>query len=967
MSYEEDDLKDSILNGFIDQDLWPSITKFEPSLLHNGKGDSLYSHIQNELEQCDSFTFAVAFISESMLVPLKTKMADLAEQGVKGRILTSNYLTFNAPKMFRELLKLPNVDIRISPDQGFHAKGYLFNHKDNDYQTAYIGSSNFTSSALFKNYEWNIRFTSAVNGAITGTIRDEINTEWQRAYPLTNQWIDLYEQDYNAHLTESNIQKISHLQESRVTYVINKKKKNEIQPNQMQKDALQQIEQLRKNNQRRGLVVSATGTGKTYLGAFDVRNYQPKKFLYIVHREQILDKTIKSFKEILGGADSDYGKLGGGNSQTDCRYLFATIQTLANTDWLHRFPCNYFDYILVDEAHKTGAKSYQRVLDYFQPDFLLGMTATPERMDNFNVFELFDYNIAYEIRLQDALEEDMLCPFNYVGVTDYEDSQHQISDERSDLKWLVSDERVKYIIEQTQYYGFSGDVLHGLIFCSRKDEAKELAACLTSQGYTSVALTGETPEKKREQAVEKLEKGEITYLITVDVFNEGIDIPCVNQVVMLRNTQSSIIFIQQLGRGLRKADKKEYLTVIDFIGNYKNNYLIPIALTGDKSRNSDQARDDLEAKTLAGLSTVSFTRLARKLIYDSIAETKLTSMNTLRNDYVALKEKIGRIPLIVDFQKFDGIDSEVFADRRWGNYYQFLLKMKEDVHLTAQENAALTFVTCELMNGKRAPELMLLDKLVQRQQNNDTNGINVEELSELFMQFEVKWNSEIQSSLTNIFKLSFFSDGDQKRYGNNAIIEENDGNYKLSSQLSNELAHDKLFVNLFKDAINAGLSNVKMYDTMQKFTLYKKYTRKDVCRLLNWDKDISSTVYGYRIKDGKCPIFVTYSKSRDIDLGIQYEDRFLSPQIFLWYSRHNRRLESKEIQSVLNDNTDILLFVKKSDAEGSDFFYLGPVSVVLDSVSQEEIKTGIKNEPIVKMNLKLKYPVEYDYYTRITN
>ncbi|MCZ3393065.1 DEAD/DEAH box helicase, partial [Enterococcus faecium] len=299
------------------------------------------------------------------------------------------------------------------------------------------------------------------------------------------------------------------------------------------------------------LVISATGTGKTYLGAFDVKKFSPDKFLYIVHREQILDKTISSFKKILSNEPAeDFGKVSGNSKDFEGKYLFATIQTLSRDNWLERFDKDEFDYILVDETHRAGAESYKKVLNYFTPQFMLGMTATPDRMDNFNLYELFDYNIAYEIRLQKALDENMLCPFHYIGITDYE-VDGQITDDTSQLNWLVSEDRVDYVIKQTEYYSYSGEALQGLIFCSRTEEAKRLAETLSLKRHPSKALTGETPQWEREKIIEELEQRKIEYIITVDVFNEGIDIPCVNQVVMLRNTQSSIVFIQQLGRGLR--------------------------------------------------------------------------------------------------------------------------------------------------------------------------------------------------------------------------------------------------------------------------------------------------------------------------------------------------------------------------------------------------------------------------------
>src|SRR5699024_166844 len=363
----------------------------------------------------------------------------------------------------------------------------------------------------------------------------------------------------------------------------------EIEPNKMQQEALQQIQAVRDRGKDKSIVVSATGTGKTYLSAFDVRRYKPKRMLFVAHREQILEKAKEDYQQLLGGLSRKFGILSGAKRESDTCYVFATIQTLAKETTLNEFNSNDFDYIIIDEVHKAGAESYNKVIDYFKPKFLLGMTATPERTDDVNVFELFDYNVAYEIRLQDALEADMLCPFHYFGVTDIEINGSVIGD-TSLFSNLVTEERVNHILERINYYGYSGNSVKGLIFCSRKDEAKELSRAFNKRGLRTVALTGNQTQKERLSAINSLESGHLDYILTVDIFNEGVDIPCVNQIVMLRQTQSSIVFIQQLGTGLCKHESKKFVSVIDFIGNYKNNYLIPIALSGDRSRSKDNLR-----------------------------------------------------------------------------------------------------------------------------------------------------------------------------------------------------------------------------------------------------------------------------------------------------------------------------------------------------------------------------------------
>src|SRR5690625_3995027 len=519
--------------------------------------------------------------------------------------------------MFEELLKLENVSLRITHAQGFHAKGYIFEQEN--YYSLIIGSSNLTTSALKTNYEWNVKLNSLNQGEFVNHFKNQFNDIWLESTELTTEWIERYKLDYEKYSIKRQFINHQPLNLNEIYEPNNSVQvAQEIKPNKMQEAALMQISGLRERKYDKGLVISATGTGKTYLAAFDVRVYQPKRMLFIVHREQILLNALEDFKRILGGKDEDFGILSGTRKDYNAKYLFATIQTISRTDYLSQFKKDEFDYILIDEVHRAGASSYERVLDYFEPDFLLGMTATPERTDDFNIYNIFDYNIAYEIRLQEALEEDMLCPFHYFGVSDFEYNGEIISDTTL-LNTLVTEERVNHLIEKMEYYGYSGDQVKGLMFCSRKEEAHRLSLALNDKGFRTVALTGEDKQEERELRIDQLENGALDYILTVDIFNEGIDIPSINQIVMLRQTQSSIVFIQQLGRGLRKHDSKDFVTIIDFIGNYKNNYLIPIALSGDQSQNKDSIRRNMKDTTyIKGVSTVNFEEVAKKRIFDTI-------------------------------------------------------------------------------------------------------------------------------------------------------------------------------------------------------------------------------------------------------------------------------------------------------------------------------------------------------------
>ena len=974
-------IKNAILNSFLDKNTFEQNDEYAAKLIANTKDETMYNRILDEVQYCKSFTFAVAFIESGILNSLKTVLKDL---NVQGRILTSTYLYFNKPQMFRELLKLPNVEIRVY-DQNhgkLHAKGYLFQHEG--YHSALVGSSNFTAGALKVNKEWNLLFTSHNNGKLTEDIASEIEEQWKGASKLTPEWIDEYEKKYKIQ-NKPAIKVVSQsVDEDNSNYSI-------IKPNKMQKEALKNLQKLRLLRETKGLIISATGTGKTYLAALDVKNYNPKRFLFVAHREQILKKSLDSFHKVLGGdKKTNYGILSGNTKNTDAKYLFATVQTLSKAENLNQFKRDEFDYILIDEAHHVGSKIYGKLLDYFTPDFLLGMTATPERSDDKNIYELFDYNVPYEIRLQEALEEEMLVPFHYIGVSDYT-YNGEVIDDNTNLKYLVSEERVKYVVEQSKYYGYDGDVLHGLVFVSRKEEADEIAKLLTKNGYPAQMLSGEDSQEQREQAIEKLKNGELTYLVTVDIFNEGIDIPFINQVIMMRKTESVIVFVQQLGRGLRKAQGKEYLTVIDFIGNYKNNYLIPVALTGDQSRTREGIREHVETGQIEGLSTINFELVAKKRILKQLRGKKNLFTLEIKKDYQELKRRLNKTPLIADFIKNNMVASQAILSilNKKGNYNDFLLKVDKDAAYSWENDyldKTLTFITSEFLSGKRIHELLLLQKLLD-------NGVSSRsELEKLVVDNGSYCNDDVLNSVERILTLEYYKpksydDKNDKeknktefaKLGGQTLIEiGNNKEYRFNKEISELLEKDHGFKKLFVDVIKAGLLNAREYDKENIFTIEKRYTRSDVNRLLNWQRKIpAQSIGGYFIENGYCPIFVTYVKSNDIENSIKYEDRFISNSKIHCYTKNGRKLGKGETLKMFagvsegNPKLTYLLFVKRSDAEDDDeFVYLGTGKVTADSLKQEyreiDKKGKLVNTPIVSYDLKLDIPVSLARYRMLT-
>ncbi|WP_062515131.1 DUF3427 domain-containing protein [Halobacillus sp. KGW1] len=947
-------LQHSFHKGFIDKEFSAS-TRFRPELLVNSKEErkDVLTSLVDELKKCRFFMFSVAFITESGLATLKAHLLDLKRKGVRGEILTSTYQMFNKPKVFKELLKLENVTVRIADIEGFHSKGYIFQH--DTHVSLIVGSSNLTTNALKVNYEWNIKLTSHENGEIIHHFNSQFRDMWKRAVPLTREWIVEYEEGYVA-------PPLFEVADGRQSYTSNKVLDSlSIEPNTMQAAALAGIQQVREAGEEKALIVSATGTGKTYLSAFDVRRVRPRRMLFVVHREQILYKAMRDFQKVLGGDDRDFGILSGTKKETDARYLFATVQMISKSNVMRTFDAKAFDYILIDEVHKAGAQSYLKVMDYFKPQFLLGMTATPERTDGFNLFELFDYNVAYEIRLQEALEADMLTHFHYFGVTDLAIEGNEVS-EYEVFNRLLAKERVDHVLEKVEYYGFSGERLSGLIFCSSKKEANQLSILMNERGYDTVALTGEDSQEERQKQVERLENGTLDYILTVDIFNEGIDIPCINQVVMLRQTQSSIVFIQQLGRGLRKHETKDYVTVIDFIGNYKNNYLIPVALSGDQSQNKDNIRRRvIDTSYIQGRSTINFEEVAKERVYDAIRTASLTNVKVLREAYTELKNRIGRMPMLVDFQANQSIDPKVLVDKK-GNYYDFLVSLKEDVgHVSEYEKMILTMLSQEILSGKRIHEAVLLKLLLDH--STISHNFYIDKLKEV----NGRVDGDTLSSVERMLNLHFFKSNDQKKYGNKPIVVFGRSEISWGKEVQAALTLNETFLQFVHDVVSVAITNTNQYTLDQPFTLFQKYSRKDACKLLNWENDESSTIYGYKPKFDTCPIFITYHKDDEVEARVDYKDEFLNSEVLTWYTRSNRSLASNEVKKIVEAEQRgiaIHIFVKKDDGEGSDFYYLGEAIPDQNTVEETSMGDGEKQLPVVRMNMKLVNQVDqkiFDY------
>ena len=947
-----------LVNSIIDSNL-----ALVPKLIINDytKGEKVLTEIINGLNKCKEFFISVAFITYSGLLPLLETLEKLNKNGIKGKILTTNYLNFSEPKALKKLLSFSNIQVKMYSKENFHTKGYIFKNK-NHYKVI-VGSSNLTQTALTKNKEWNLKISSLKEGALTKEIISEFNNLWIDAQDLTLSWLEIYEDIY--------IKQREYTRKTKVPSI----KQYKLIPNRMQVAAIESLNELRKKGKDKALLISATGTGKTYLSAFELRKYNPKKALFIVHREQIARQALESYKDVFGDTKT-MGILSGNSKDINREIIFSTIQTLSKDDILYNFKKDEFDYIVIDEVHKAGANSYQKVVNYFMPKFLLGMTATPERNDDFDIFKMFDNNIAYEIRLQQALEEDLLCPFHYFGISDVTVDGTELND-NSDFRFLVAEERVNHIIDKINFYGYCGDRVKGLIFCSSKKEAKKLSNIFNNRGYKTVALTGEDSQEVREDAIKRLEQDEIDnsldYIFTVDIFNEGVDIPSINQIVMLRPTQSAIIFVQQLGRGLRKSKFKEYVVIIDFVGSYNNNFLIPIALSGDRTFNKDNIRRYVleSSKVIPGCSTINFDEISKKRIFQSIDSANFNDIRMIKQEYRELKQKIGKIPTLMDFDKYNAIDPlRFFENKNLKSYYGFLNKYESEytIELNSIEKLFIEFISKKLASGKRPHELLLLKSIL----NNDYKLIAM--LSKnLKENYNINLSLIARENVINVLTNKFLTGQDKKTYDKCVFIQKQDDDYIVSKEFYN-LLKNKDFKDMVSELIEFGLNRYnKNYSKRYKdtsFQLYQKYTYEDVCRLLEWEKgEVALNIGGYKFdkKTKTYPVFINYDKHETIEDSINYEDRLLSECQLIAISKSGRTKKSDDVVQIYNaekNNVNMYLFIRKNkdDKISKEFYFLGKIKAFGES---KEFVMKNTTKTAVEIKYQLLTPIRSDIYDYI--
>ena len=648
-----------------------------------GDKDHLYPNLKQSFKTATTIDIIVSFLMESGVKLLLQDLKEALKRGVKIRILTGNYLKITQPQalyLLKSELK-DKVDLRFynNPNKSFHPKAYMF-HNPIDSEI-YIGSSNISKGALTSSIEWNYRFlkSNAPNDfkIFYDTFEDLFNNH---SLIITDEVLKNYSKQWTRPKVYKDMEK-----EDKEDNVI-----NIFEPRGAQIEALYSLEKSREEGFDKGLVVAATGIGKTYLAAFDSVKYN--KILFIAHREEILKQAAQSFKNVRNS--NDIGFFYGNQKDTNNSFIFALVQTLGKDEYLNEeyFSKDYFDYIVVDEFHHAVSNNYRKIINYFTPKFLLGLTATPERLDSKDVFALCDYNMVYEVRLKDAINKGWLVPFRYYGIYDdtvnYEgiDYKNGKYDDKQLEEALMLNKRVELILNHYLKYNSK----RAMGFCSSKHHAEYMAKVFNENNIPAVAVySGEKGEysEERNLALSKLTSGELKVIFSVDMFNEGLDIPSIDMVMFLRPTQSPTIFLQQLGRGLRKSKDKYYLNVLDFIGNYKKSNLVPFLLSGQEYSAVESKKNKQNDYEFPEECIVDFDfRIID--IFKNQAEREMKVKDKIKEQFEVVSDMLGHRPSRLEL--FTYMDDEVYKNiksikKEMNPFSNYLEYIKENDKLTDDE------------------------------------------------------------------------------------------------------------------------------------------------------------------------------------------------------------------------------------------------------------------------------------------
>ena len=915
----------------------------EDKFLSNYSQIKFLDYIKKSIQKCKSFCFSVSFIKKAGLILLEKEIVNALERGVNGKIITSTYQNFTdiaSLEIFVDWMnKYPNfschLDFNCFGENGFHSKGYIFEFDDKN--EIVIGSTNITRFALLKNVEWNVSITDKSKFDSYSQSTDEFLNLWNNTLELNKNLINKYKIQLDYAIEKWDMDYVD---------VANNKTK----PNAMQKKALKELRRNRDMGVNKALVISATGSGKTYLCAFDALNYDAKRVLFVCHRDKILYDAQETFKKVFGSTRT-YGLYVGNNKDIDCDFIFASNVMLSLH--LDEFDPREFDYICIDEAHHSTATTYKKIIEYFKPGFLLGITATADRMDNVDVYELFDRNVPYQLNLRDAIINDLVVPFHYYGIRD------KLVDYRSKDRDIISREiarnsNIDFIRREIESHRPEGK-LKAIAFCTSLAHCSLMAESFNEIGYNAISLTGKNDLGQRIKAFNDLQddNNNLEIICTVDILNEGVDIPRVNMVLFLRPTESQIVFLQQLGRGLRKCEGKEYVTVLDFIGNnYQRSVQIAMGL-GTLGRTSiiekpylmDLVRTDFSSLDIPGV-IINIDQLSKEEMIDNLKSQNFNTIDFLTQDYKNFKEYLHSetYPSHMDYLDSDcspNLLRFIKSTMKGGknkSYYSFMKKIGEE-SLPLFNNEEITLIDSieELLPLVRADEYLIIRQLLL------TNSLDLNSL--------LDYNSKVTNTTLNnaLFLLK-----------KEKII--TDDNFLNVIKINNDL------IDYLKDTIEYGLTryDIEFGEFNTKFKLYGNYYKEQIMRSLC----LPNLMYMKGTKfdeNGETYLFVGLNKDKSKQERMNYKDKFLSSKIFQWESENNTTWDNNIGQKLKNTKL-VHLFVRKMDSEDSitlPFTYFG--TGVFTNARESKVtiynKDGTNFDvPTLLFDIKLDKEVEREYF-----
>ncbi|MDO5861751.1 MAG: DUF3427 domain-containing protein [Thermoplasmata archaeon] len=947
----DDQIRSGLEHGFVQKDS-EALSEFSPQFVFNDPRNErkVLTTLIQEMRDCDEFMLSVAFVNDKGVGALIGALTDLNERKARGRIIVSTYQNFTEPRALERLRLFDNIELKaVTWAQGtMHSKCYIFRKKD--VTDVIIGSSNLTGGALSTNIEWNLKISTRESGDVVSAMVDEFNQTFDIAVPVDDGFIEEYSKVYREQSRKRKALEPPPLSGEMLV------------PNPMQEQGLESLKRVHDSGAPRALVVSATGTGKTYLAAFDARRYREEhpgaRFLYLVHRNRVLKQSKASFERVMGNVRTSIFSTMDPDTRK-AEFIFATIQSISQDDVLKTFPRDSFDYIILDETHHAGADTYQKVIDHFTPTFLLGMTATPDTTE-YDIYKIFNYNIAFNIRLKQALDAGLICPLHYYGIS-WLNIAGNDREKMKDFNRICLKDRVRHVMEKAEFYGYSGERVKGIGFCPKVEDAYQYAAEFRKNKLKAVAVEGKTDKKDLERYIGMLEadSGEtLDYIFTADLFNEGVDIPAVNQVLMLRPTKSPVIFIQQIGRGLRLHEGKDYLVILDFIGNYDNSYNIAIALSDDYTYRKKILRKLVESgdSIIPGESTVEFDRVSREKILDSIDKSNFGIMKILREEYNHLKALLGRVPELRDFVENGSVDPlNILKEHDTYQNFLTIVDKENSGTLTPFENSVLKQATRIAASGKRVLEVILMEGLLKGEHPASFLRAEIKKRG-------IKANEEDIQSAIRVANGSFFFKKEKQfdlvgRSGDHIPP-------KVSEALRNDILRDHV-----RQIVELGYINWENEYQFAKngFVLHGIYTREDIGRILDWQKmKDDQFIGGYTYDEGTntMPVFVTYDKGKK--RGTIYNDHFKDKKTLIAESK-NRRLKNSLEMKILNDSESngvrVELFMQRSEIKtkrgGQEFYYLGKVRF---GGFQGEVEEGDRKTILIQYNLENEVPEDLFKY-----